>query len=533
MKVCSPEKDCSAPTLGTDKVFMDVKQQANAYGLSTTTGDDDDKENHNNSNNYNYNGDGDSSVAVDDVDGGHFFVNDDDVNDIDANSASSDDVDDIDDDDDDDDDDIIGDNNVDDDDIDGEVDDDDIDGEVDDGINDIDSDIDDGEVDSDIDDGEVDDEDQVYENFGVEYHFAKYYQDNEDVAELMELLIKNGGADRVQRVKQHLVFKDALHQYTKDSGKINGALRSSANTGIAPSPDMQQWIDDAACGLVSGLYALGPILGLKLPLHKDEDGLLYRGLTNAPLMRSLYNNYEVGTIIQDAAFFSTTRTKSVVDESFSSATDPDDNILYKITHSFSGRFVNGISYFKGEDEVLFCPGTRFYVYKSEGNTVWMHEMHDDEEVNITVRDAIAERDFDEEDDEVVTEEEIDNDDDDDDDEEVVDDDGDEDVDDDDDDDDDAEVVDDEMRDGEEVVAEKEEVIVTDEEGDNIIVQEVDDDDHHHHNAEASSGSVWRDGCRRSARLLAKNGGSKAEPLLGSTVDHLGRRRSLRLQQKMQ
>jgi hypothetical protein len=184
--------------------------------------------------------------------------------------------------------------------------------------------------------------------------------------------------------------------------------------------------------------------------------------------------------------------------------------LYKITHSFSGRFVNGISSFKGEDEVLFCPGTRFYVYKSEGNTVWMHEMHDEEEVNITVREAIAERDFD------VNDEDEDEDNDD----EVVD--------------DDEEGVD-EMCDGEEVIVtdEEEEEVVTDEEGYNIIVQGVDDDHHHNVEASTSSGSVWKDGCRRSARLLAKNGGSKAEPLLGSTVDHLGRRRSLRLQQKMQ
>jgi hypothetical protein len=49
-----------------------------------------------------------------------------------------------------------------------------------------------------------------------------------------------------------------------------------------------------------------------------------------------------------------------------------------------------------------------------------------------------------------------------------------------------------------------------------------------------NGSVWKDGRRRSARLLAKKGGSKDEHLLlGSTVDHLGRRRSLRLQQKKQ
>jgi hypothetical protein len=381
-------------------------------------------------------------------------------------------------------------------------------------------------------------------------------------------------------VKEHLLLKDALHQYTKDSSKINGALRSSANTGIAPSPDMQQWIDDATYGLDTGLYALGPILGLKLPLHKDEDGLLYRGLTNAPLMRSLYNNYEVGTIIQDAAFFSTTRTKSVVDKSFSSADDPDDNILYKITHSFSGRFVDGISHFKGEDEVLFCPGTRFYVYKSEGNTVWMHEMYDDEESNILARKVITEKDFDEEDDEVVTEEEVDNDDEEDD--EVV---TEEEVDNDDE--DDYEVVD------EEEVDEDDEVVYNDNEEEdhhNITVEDVDDakeevvdddgdnedghhevdsdsdgDNHEHKQNDVNddesfadtcavlavgcedeyptfvakdppsvdfdSGSVWKDGRRRSARLLAKQGGSTPKPLLGSTLDHLGRRRSLRLQQK--
>jgi hypothetical protein len=417
-------------------------------------------------------------------------------------------------------------------------------------------------------------------------------------------------------VKEHLLLKDALHQYTKDSSKINGALRSSANTGIAPSPDMQQWIDDATYGLDTGLYALGPILGLKLPLHKDEDGLLYRGLTNAPLMRSLYNNYEVGTVIQDAAFFSTTRTKSVVDKSFSSADDPDDNILYKITHSFSGRFVNGISHFKGEDEVLFQPGTRFYVYKSEGNTVWMHEMHDDEELNITVREAIAERDFDEEDEEE---------------EEVVDSDNEEDVDDDDEDghhevdsdDDNHEhkqndvnddesftdtfdvfpplpFVDDDFDDfdflateetpyfstvapgGEDhdcFVAEHQlewypdwyaqvypewyySIVATDVEGCGCEHQlewypdwyaqvypewyystfatnmegcdcvDVEVDVEPSPLQLECSGSVWKDGRRRSARLLAKKGGSKDEHLLlGSTVDHLGRRRSLRLQQK--
>jgi hypothetical protein len=303
-------------------------------------------------------------------------------------------------------------------------------------------------------------------------------------------------------------------------------------------------------------------------------------------MRSLFNNYEVGTIIQDAAFFSTTRTKSVVDKVFSSADDPDDNILYIITHSFSGRFVNGISHFKGEDEVLFQPGTRFYVYKSEGNTVWMHEMYDDEEFNILARKVIANRDFDvnDEGDDDVDEEEVDIDDDEED--EAGDD-------------SDSENHEHKQNDvnGDESIAETCAVfpplpfVTTESHGvdgdfDFLVTEETpyfstvapSRGDHGCFVAEHQlewypdwyaqvypewyysivapdmegygcvdvdveqspsplqlecSGSVWKDGRRRSARLLAKKGGSKDEPLLGSTVDHLGRRRSLRLQQKKQ
>jgi hypothetical protein len=251
-------------------------------------------------------------------------------------------------------------------------------------------------------------------------------------------------------------------------------------------------------------------------------------------MRSLFNNYEVGTIIQDAAFFSTTRTKSVVDKVFSSANDPDDNILYIITHSFSGRFVNGISHFKGEDEVLFQPGTRFYVYKSEGNTVWMHEMYDDEEFNILALKVIANRDFDVNDegnddvDEVFTEEEVDVDDD-----------------------EETPYFSTVAPGGEDhgcFVAEHQlewypdwyaqvypewyySTVEPDMEGHGCV--DVDVEQSPSPLQLECSGSVWKDGRRRSARLLAKKGGSKAEPLLGSTVDHLGRRRSLRLQQKKQ
>jgi hypothetical protein len=237
--------------------------------------------------------------------------------------------------------------------------------------------------------------------------------------------------------------------------------------------------------------------------------------------------------------------------------------LYKITHSFSGRFVNGISYFKGEDEVLFRPGTRFYVYKSEGNTVWMHEMHDDEEVNITVRDAIAERDFDEEDDEEevlvdsdneedVDNDEVDNEEEVDEDDEVVYNDNEEEdhhittVDDVDDDDD--EVVDDDDEDGHHEVDsdsdgdnhEHKQNDVNDDESfaDTCAVLTVGCEDEYPTfvatdppSVDFDSGLVWIDGRRRSARLLAKKGGSTPKPLLGSTLDHLGRRRSLRLQQK--
>jgi hypothetical protein len=339
-------------------------------------------------------------------------------------------------------------------------------------------------------------------------------------------------------------------------------------------------------------------------------------------MRSLFNNYEVGTIIQDAAFFSTTRTKSVVDKVFSSADDPDDSILYIITHSFSGRFVNGISHFKGEDEVLFQPGTRFYVYKSEGNTVWMHEMYDDEEFNILARKVIANRDFDVNDEgnddvnEVFTE-----DDDDEDGHHEVDSDSDNhhehkqnDVNDDE---SFAETcavfpplpfvtteshgVDDNFDDFDFLATEETPYFSTVAPGGgdhtcfvaehqlewypdwyaqvypewyySIVATEVEGCGCEHQlewypdwyaqvypewyystfatdvegcdcvdvdvDVEPStlqlecSGSVWKDGRRRSARLLAKKGDSKDEPLLGSTVDHLGRRRSLRLQQKTQ
>jgi hypothetical protein len=69
----------------------------------------------------------------------------------------------------------------------------------------------------------------------------------------------------------------------------------------------------------------------------------------------------------------------VVDKTFSSAKNPEDNLLYIITHSFSGRFIAGISHFKHEDEVLFRPGTKFCIDKVEGNTVWMHEVRGEEE----------------------------------------------------------------------------------------------------------------------------------------------------------
>jgi hypothetical protein len=171
----------------------------------------------------------------------------------------------------------------------------------------------------------------------------------------------------------------------------------------------------------------------------------------------------------------------------------------------------------------------------------MHEMHDEEELNITVREAIAERDF------VGDDEEVE--------EEVVDSDNEEDhhnitVEDDDVDSDDDNHEHTTVAPGGEdhycFVAEHQlewypdwyaqvypewyySTFATNMEGCDCVDVEVD--------VEPSplqlecSGSVWKDGRRRSARLLAKKGDSKDEPLLGSTVDHLGRRRSLRLQQK--
>jgi hypothetical protein len=63
--------------------------------------------------------------------------------------------------------------------------------------------------------GEVDDDDEY---FGVEDHFAKYYQDDEDVvAMLLEWLVENHHEDIVPLVKLHLAHKGAIYHYTKDS----------------------------------------------------------------------------------------------------------------------------------------------------------------------------------------------------------------------------------------------------------------------------------------------------------------------------
>jgi hypothetical protein len=170
----------------------------------------------------------------------------------------------------------------------------------------------------------------------------------------------------------------------------------------------------------------------------------------------------------------------------------------------------------------------------------MHEMHDDEEFNIIAREAIAKRDFDVNDegydDEVVTKEEIDDDDEEDVDEEVVDDDGDEGGHHEVDSDGDNHEVD---SDGDNHEHKQNDVNDDESVADTCAVLTVGCEDEYPTfvatdplSVDFDSGSVWKDGRRRSARLLAKKGGgSTPKPLLGSTLDHLGRRRSLRLQQQ--
>ena len=211
--------------------------------------------------------------------------------------------------------------------------------------------------------------------------FEKAFMDLEQQANANSLLTNNNKPpqsslsivpykrnDLVNDIMQQLVHKNAIYKYTQSSTEINTSLRDLHSKGYQPSTLIQQTICDIICGLDSGLSALGYF---KFDLPAVRNKTLWRGVSNATLMRSIYS-YEPGSIIIDAAFCSTTIRKEVAQRTFKASSA--DSLLYVITNSYSGRYLGDMSAFSTEDEVLFRPGTAFVVDYVDGNVVYMHEI---------------------------------------------------------------------------------------------------------------------------------------------------------------
>jgi len=87
----------------------------------------------------------------------------------------------------------------------------------------------------------------------------------------------------------------------------------------------------------------------KLPIYR---GSVVRG-TDLP--SEVLSQYRPGEVITEKAFLSTTTNPAVA-----RSTAFSGNVEFRIA-SFTGRDVSSVSMFPGEREILFPPGTRFFV----------------------------------------------------------------------------------------------------------------------------------------------------------------------------
>jgi len=119
-------------------------------------------------------------------------------------------------------------------------------------------------------------------------------------------------------------------QYSRYEGTFNEPLRAGEFPGCCEA-------------LVKELKSLPAYQG----------GPLYRG-TRLSRVESIAGTLEVGSILQDPAFFS---TSACPDQAKGFMKD----CMIKIVQSHSGRDISHISNHPGEEEILFLPGTQFEV----------------------------------------------------------------------------------------------------------------------------------------------------------------------------
>lgn len=154
--------------------------------------------------------------------------------------------------------------------------------------------------------------------------------------------------------------KMRLQQYTGSSSAANSALRD-----FLPQADDNQ-VDDEEDPLEdikrAGVYGVVSALS---KLHPFE-GIAYRGLTPFP---GIDDVWQPGATIADMAFTSAAASFQGVEYYLNAATSlsKGSNNYYCIIHSKSAVHVHDKSAHLSEAEVIFQPGTRFYI-----KAVWMH-----------------------------------------------------------------------------------------------------------------------------------------------------------------
>ncbi|URA07125.1 minor head protein [Xanthomonas phage Mallos] len=134
----------------------------------------------------------------------------------------------------------------------------------------------------------------------------------------------------------------AIKAYTGNTYRaLNNALRNGKYAGDTA---LQAYVDAAQHGLA------------KMPKYT---GLSSRGMTFGQVeLKKILSTYQKGTVIEDSAFVST---------SYGERAAFSGNVFMRVNGK-TGVNVSQYSYYKGEREVLFMPGTRFRVdeVKNEG-----------------------------------------------------------------------------------------------------------------------------------------------------------------------